>query len=66
MSSAPASSPPAVPAAGSFRTILVPLDGSPVAPVVFMTAVQMAKLFDATVYLLRVLTIDPGFPRPLT
>jgi nucleotide-binding universal stress UspA family protein len=29
---------------------------------VFMTAVQMAKAFDATIYLLRVLTIDPVFP----
>lgn len=62
MTSAPASSPPAVPMAGLFRTLLVPLDGSAVAPVVFMTAVQMARVFNAQVYLLRVLTIDPGFP----
>ena len=62
MTSAPASSPPVLPAAGSLRTILVPLDGSLVAPVVFMTAVRMATAFDATIYLLRVLTIDPAFP----
>jgi universal stress protein A len=41
---------------------LVPLDGSAVAPVVFMTAVQMARAFDAQIHLLRVLTIDPVFP----
>jgi nucleotide-binding universal stress UspA family protein len=40
----------------------VPLDGSEVAPVVFMTAVQMARVFNAQIYLLRVLTIDPDFP----
>jgi nucleotide-binding universal stress UspA family protein len=62
MSFAPTSSSAAVPAAGSFRTLLVPLDGSAVAPVVFMTAVQMARVFDAQIHLLRVLTIDPVFP----
>ncbi len=61
MTSAPTSS-PAVPTAGAFRTLLVPLDGSAVAPVVFMTAVQMARVFDAQIHLLRVLTIDPVFP----
>ena len=61
MSSAPASSPPAA-TTGSFRTILVPLDGSPVAPLVFTTAVRMARAFDATLHLLRVLTVDPVFP----
>jgi nucleotide-binding universal stress UspA family protein len=62
MTSAPAPSPPAVSTAGSFRTLLVPLDGSSVAPVVFMTAVQTARVFDAQIHLLRVLTIDPIFP----
>ena len=62
MSAAPTSSPAVVPTAGSFRTLLVPLDGSAVAPVVFMTAVQMARVFDAQIHLLRVLTIDPVFP----
>ena len=62
MSSAPTPSPAVVPAAGSFRAFLVPLDGSAVAPVVFMTAVQMARVFDAQIHLLRVLTIDPVFP----
>jgi len=48
--------------ASSFQTILVPLDGSEMAPVVFMTAVEMAKLLTARLHLLRVLTIDPAFP----
>ena len=61
MTSVPTSSPPAVATAGSFRTFLVPLDGSAVAPVVFTTAVQMARVFDAQIHLLRVLTIDPVF-----
>jgi nucleotide-binding universal stress UspA family protein len=56
------SPPRAAPAAGPFRTMLVPLDGSSVAPVVFMTAVQMAKVLDARVHLLRVVVIDPVFP----
>ena len=50
------------PTAGSFRTLLVPLDESSVAPVVFMTAMQMAKVLDARVHLLRVVVIDPVFP----
>ena len=62
MSSGLTPPPPPVPTAGSFRTLLVPLDGSEVAPAVFMTAVQMARVFDAQVHLLRVLTIDPAFP----
>jgi nucleotide-binding universal stress UspA family protein len=62
VSSASTPSPAAVPSAGSFRSLLVPLDGSAVAPVVFMTAVQMARVFDAQIHLLRVLTIGPVFP----
>lgn len=46
----------------SFRTLLVALDGSAIAPVVFMTAVEMAKRLGARIQLLRVLTIDPVFP----
>jgi nucleotide-binding universal stress UspA family protein len=61
VTSAAISPPPAVPTAGSFRSLLVPLDGSSVAPAVFMTAVKMARAFDAQIHLLRVLTIDPSF-----
>jgi len=46
----------------SFRTLLVPLDGSAVAPVVFLTAVEIAKRLGARIHLLRVVTIDPVFP----
>jgi nucleotide-binding universal stress UspA family protein len=52
-----------VPGAGSpFRRLLVPLDDSAIAPVVFMTAVQTAKALGAQIHLLRVLTIEPDFP----
>jgi nucleotide-binding universal stress UspA family protein len=40
----------------------VPLDGSATAPVVFRTALEMAKRLSARLHLLRVLTIAPAFP----
>jgi universal stress protein F len=45
-----------------FGTILVPLDESAIAPIVFSTAVALARLNRATVQLLRVVTLDPVFP----
>jgi nucleotide-binding universal stress UspA family protein len=46
----------------SFRSILVPLDESPIARLVFATATALARDLKAQVHLLRVLTIDPQFP----
>jgi nucleotide-binding universal stress UspA family protein len=45
-----------------FSTILVPLDESAIAPIVFSTAIALARLTRATVQLLRVLALDPVFP----
>ena len=45
-----------------FRNILVPLDESPIARLVFATATSLARDLKAQVHLLRVLTIDPQFP----
>jgi nucleotide-binding universal stress UspA family protein len=56
------SAPPTLPAGPPFRRLLVPLDDSAIAPIVFMTAMQMAKALEAQVHLLHVLTIEPDFP----
>lgn len=45
-----------------FTKILVPLDESAIAPIVFSTAAGLARLNGATVFLLRVVTIEPAFP----
>ncbi|HXJ21020.1 MAG TPA: universal stress protein [Polyangia bacterium] len=53
---------PSSEARSPYRTILVPLDESAIASIVFSTAVGLARMTRATLQLLRVLTLDPVFP----
>jgi len=54
--------PAAGPTGVAYRKLLVPLDGSLIAQQVFLTAVQLARLFGAQIHLLHVLEIEPALP----